>query len=276
MPSVVRFPALAGLVLCAKAALAAGDPTPMDSRFAVDLGTYFMSSDTRIRVDQVIGIGIGTTFDFEDVFGFDDETVFRLEGQWRFTEAQKLRLMYFRSSRRANDTLDTEIDFGDTTFPVNVDITARFDFEIIELAYQYDFLRLEDFQLGGSLGIHYVGLGTRLTATADIGEEHLDGSLDESLSSDLPMPVVGLRGTWRIGGDFYLQAHAQYFQLSLDGYDGRLVDYQANLIWQFSRHFALGAAYNHFDTKVDVDRTNLAGRLEWRYQGPQLFVRALF
>lgn len=69
--------------------------SPLDQRVAIDLGSYFMTSDTTIRVDELQGVGIGTRFKIENEFDFDSDTVFRLEGAWRFKPRHALRLMYF-------------------------------------------------------------------------------------------------------------------------------------------------------------------------------------
>ena len=91
-----------------------------------------------------------------------------------------------------------------------------------------------------------------------------------------PLPVLGLRGRWHVAGNLYAQAHAQYFQLAFDGYDGNIQDYEAALIWQVKRHVGLGAAYNAFVTKSGADRDHFEGQLRWRYSGAQLFMRMSF
>ncbi|HEY5810597.1 MAG TPA: hypothetical protein VIT67_21690, partial [Povalibacter sp.] len=188
----------------------------------------------------------------------------------------KLRLMYFDSSRSSSEHFSEEVDFADTTFPVNLEIGMKFQFEIAELAYEYDFLRRDNYEVGASIGVHYVDFLTRLTGKLGAGNSNASGTLEEQVHTQAPLPVVGLFGNWRIGRDFYLQAHAQYFQLKLGEYDGRLLDYQAALVWQLSDHLALGTAYNLFDTRLAVDRDDFQGNLDWQYDGAQLFVRTLF
>ena len=253
------------------------DANPLEQRFGLNLGWYAMSSDTRIRVDSVRFEQIGTEFDLEDALGLDDEDVFRLEGVWRFLPRHKLRLMYFDSNRTSDDELDFELNFGDQTFPVDVTIRTDFDFEIIELAYEYQFLHSDRYELGGSIGIHNVGFDLSLRVAADVGGGEASGSISESANADAPLPVIGLRGTFRLGGNFYAQAHAQYFQLKYEEYDGSLQDYQVGVLWQFSEHFGVGLAYNLFMTDVDMDDGDrFTGKLDWDYDGAQLYVRAGF
>ncbi len=251
--------------------------SPLDQRFAFDLGSYFMSSDTSIRVDELQGIGIGTRFKIENEFNFDDDAVFRLEGAWRFKPRHALRFMYFESKRTRTRNLETSLDFGDETFPIGVAATMKFDFTVMELAYRYSLVRKDNFELGASFGIHNIDFNTALSATFSSPGGEGSVSAAQDASTDAPLPVVGLGFTWRMAGDLYLQAHAQYFQVQYGDIDGSLQDYQAGVLWQFSDHFGVGAAYNLFDLGINADDADsFRGELDWRYAGPQLFIRAAF
>jgi hypothetical protein len=116
----------------------------------VALGTFFMTSETRVRADAFDSADIGTPFDFEDTFGLHDETVFRVDVSWRMGARHLLRAMYFDSHRAARSTLSEEIHFGDQTFPVDATVDSRFDFGITEVAYEYIFLNGDGYQFGGT------------------------------------------------------------------------------------------------------------------------------
>lgn len=264
-------------LLCAAHGAAAAENGVIGEKFSLSLGTYFMSSDTRIRADEIAGTDVGTEIDLEDTFGFDDENVFRAEAMWRFKPRHKLRLMYFSSSRSATQTLSEEISFRDTTFPLDATVRADFDFDIAELAYEYEFLRRDRYEVGASIGIHNVGFATRLSGS--ITSPGVSGSISrsEKADADAPLPVVGLRGTWRMFSDFYLQAHAQYFQLEFGDYSGSIEDYQVGVLWALAPHLGVGVAYNLFDTNVDADDGDkFQGSLDWKYDGGQIFLRLAF
>jgi hypothetical protein len=195
---------------------------------------------------------------------------------WRFLERHKLLLMYFDTSRDGRRTIDRDIHFGDQTFPVDAEVRSHLGFDILELAYEYQFLHGEDYELGGSIGIHNVTFSLGLDSDVSLGGGNPQTShIGESVSTDIPLPVFGLRGIWRMGRDFYLQGHAQYFQLKIGDYDGSIQDYQLGVLWQFARHFGAGVAYNVFDTRVDSeDKNGFEGRLDWAYRGGQLYLRA--
>jgi hypothetical protein len=267
------------LVLLAAAPFenARADDPPFQATFVFDLGSYFMGSETNIRADALNGIDLGSRFRAEDVFGLDDETVFRLEGAWRFKPRHGVRFMYFDSSRSHTRALDRDIEFGDETFPVGVSATLDFDFTVTELAYRYSLVESDDFELDASAGIHHIDFGMSVSArlSSPAGGGQYDA--DESVSTNAPLPVVGLGLNWRLARDVYLLAHGQYFQVKADGLDGRLTDLQAGLLWQFSRHVGFGASYNRFMLDVSAgDDDSFRGELEWAYSGPQLFLRGVF
>ena len=265
------------LVIMAMPARAEPDTAgPMTDEWVFDVGSYFMASETGIRFDGYDGLEPGTRFRIEDVFSLDDEAVFRLEGAWRFKPRHSLRVMYFDSSRTNTQSIDQDIDFGDASFPMGSEVTLNFRFTVAELAYRYSLMQRENFELGGSIGVHNIrfkaGLGAMLA-----GSGGGSVSAEDTASTKAPLPVVGLNAAWRLRRDFYLLAHGQFFQLKYQHLDGGLEDYQAGLLWQFSRHVGVGAAYNMF--RLDVtsdDPEDFRGRLDWKYYGPQLFMRANF
>ena len=77
-------------------------------------------------------------------------------------------------------------------------------------------------------------------------------------------------------GDFWIDASAQYFSLSIDEYDGSLVDYRVAAIWQPKKWLGLGVGYNSFTIDVDVDKSDFSGSLDWGYSGPQIFLSGSF
>jgi hypothetical protein len=98
----------------------------------------------------------------------------------------------------------------------------------------------------------------------------------ESASVGLPAPVIGLRGLVSLTHDFWLDASAQFFALSIDEYDGNLQDYRVFVTWQPKKWLGVGAGYNRFKVDVDVEKNSFNGNLDWIYDGPMLFYSVSF
>ena len=145
---------------------------------------------------------------------------------------------------------------------------------MIELAYEYAFLRRDNYELGGSIGLHYAGIDASLKAERTATGEVINRSNDASV--DLPLPVIGLRGLWKLPYNFYVDAQGQYFALAIDEYDGNVQDYRLMLTWQPKSWLGLGIGYNSFKVDVDVEKDKFNGSLAWKYDGPMIFYSASF
>lgn len=256
-------------VLVGSAAIAE-DVGPLQQRAQVSVGSFFLDTDTTMRVDGETGRG--TNVNFGEDLGFGDQDRFRVDGFWRFAKRHKVRFMYFRNDLTAGRTIAETIRFRDVAYPVNASIAAEFDTEIVEAAYEYAFVRRDGFELMGTAGLHLIRFSVALTGEG-MGPG-ASGSLRvrSEARGDGPLPVLGLRTLWHLGGNWYLDAHAQFLALSIENYEGHVSDYKMSLLWQPLRHIGAGVAYNDFRTRLDVDASRFDGQLRFEYSGPLAFV----
>jgi hypothetical protein len=262
---------------------AGGGPAPpggdapvslIEGRGFLSVGTFANSTALDIRLDPSTSLP-GTEIDWDQRFGLEHSKRFRLDGLWRFTPKHHLRVLYTDYSQTDRATLASEIQWGDDLFPVNAQVTGTLGFEVIEAAYEYAFVTSDRAEIAGSVGLHYTTLEARLSATVTsptTGSRSIGGPR----SVDAPLPVVGLRGMWRLGGQVYLDAQAQYFSLAIDDIKGSLYNYRAAIIWQPTRRVGLGAGYDAFGVDVDLRQDDFRGKVDWVYRGPQLFVTVAF
>lgn len=270
----VGLTALACLALTPADALA-DDFNLIGQKWQLSLGTFINESDLEIRFDGVAG-DEGTPVDWGNTFGKKDATRFRLDGVWRFSEKHHLRLLYTDFSRSRTETLQEDIEWNGETLPVNASATATLGFEIYELAYEYAFLQAENYEVAAGIGLHYTTFEASLRATIDSPTGGGSTTVGGPASVDAPLPVIGAHGMWRVGGDFYLDGLAQFFALSIDEYDGSIINYRAALIWQPKKAFGLGVGYDYFNIDVDVDGSKFKGSMDWTYSGPQIFLNFTF
>lgn len=261
-------------VACPTLSIAGEAPSPLEDSFYLSLGSFVLDTDTEVRLDgDTAG---GTPVDWEDTFGDSDSTRFRIDGFWRFADRHKLRFMWFNSSRSQSENLDTEIEWGNVTYPVNAKVRGEFDFDVYELAYEYAFLRRDAYEISGTFGLHYTDLAIALQGEADTGNGVIEADVREEASVGAPLPVLGLRGMWALPYDFFVDASAQFFYMSIDEYDGSLQDYRVMLTWQPRKWAGIGIGYNRFEFDVDVDASRFQGSLNWVYQGPMLAYSVVF
>ncbi len=255
---------------------AVADPLwPLDRKFEANLGIFFLDTDTTVRLDAS-NRDVGTEVNLEDDLGLDKQDRFRIDGYWRFLPRHKLRFLYFDSSSASERSIQKEIEFGGETFPFEANVRVDFDVTIMELAYEYSFLKRDNLELAGTIGLHNLSVKAGLSAAAasNVGFGGIDR--EAKADGDGPLPVIGLRGVWALSDHFYFDAQAQFFALEFDEYDGSLQDYKLSFNWFPLKNLGVGVGYNQFTTKLDVDKTNFLGTLRLEYGGPLLFVTGAF
>lgn len=266
----------AGASLAMFAGTAAAEDTKLTQQpFQISLGTFTNESDVTIRADGESTTG--TEFNWGDTFGDVDGTKFRLDGYWRINDRHHVRFMYTENSNKKTRTLDRDIEWNGQLIPVDASVESEFGFKIIEAAYEYDFSSKEDRELVLSIGVHYTTNSYRLRATfATPGGGGGTSTVDSKASVDVPLPVIGARGMWNLGGNFWFDGQVQLFQITYGDIDGSILNYRGAFIWQPKPYIGLGAGYDSFGIDVDAKGDRLTGKLDWTYSGPQVFFNFAF
>lgn len=248
---------------------------PILDRVNIDVGTFFYGSGTMVTANGTVGQR-GVPIDLEHQLGFKAASRFRLDGYWRFTAHQRFRVTYFTANRHASKTINDELHFRDDTYPIGATISANNRISMVEVSYEYDFLVRKNFMLGANIGIHNISFGLSLAGNAATASGTQQASLNQRVSVNGPLPLLGLAAIWRITPTFYFTADAQFLKVTINPYSGTLQDYAATAVWQPTKHFGFGAGYNLFRIRTDVNTTGFNGSLAWRYNGARVFVAASF
>lgn len=272
LPSLLL--AVASLASSFPAWSAGEDDSLLTNRFTASLGTFLLSTDTTLALNGAAG-SVGTEVDLEKDLGIRGSDRFRVDLNWRLTERQHIRALYFDFGSDSTRRIDTELVIGDTTYPVNAELTAGIDVKVYQIAYEYAFMKRDNWQLLGSFGAHVLDVGFFVRGQGSVGGQSTS-LRQEAASTAAPLPVLGLRYIWQFAPEWYLEAQGQYFQAKIDVYDGNLYDLRGGVTWMFSRHFGVGAGYNLFGVNVDVDRDRFRGSLDWNYSGAQIYVTGTF
>ena len=268
-----RWASAVALLLAAPAVMAEGEPSLLNDRFQLALGTFGINSQPTIELNGSAG---SAKVDFDREIGGGDSFRGRIDAQWRFAERHKLQFSAFGASQDRERRISEEIDWGDTSFPVDALVKFDSSFYVIAGVYDYSFVRRDTWELGANIGLHWTHLEGSLKAKAENSGGSLSRDVSESASLDAPLPVIGLRGLWSLTHDLWFEATAQYFALSIGDYDGNLQDYRASVTWQPRKWLGIGVGYERFTVDVDVEKDDFNGSLDWTYDGPMIFYNASF
>jgi hypothetical protein len=262
------------LAMCAGQA-AAEDTQLTQQPFQISLGSFTNETDLTIRVDGETTTG--TEFDWGDTIGDIDGTSIRLDSYWRINDRHHVRFMYTENSNRRHKNLDREVEWNGETIPVNASVESNVGFYVIEVAYEYDFSKREDRELVLSAGLHYTSFFAELEGTYSTpGGGGGTTTVGSEAKLGAPLPVIGARGMWNLGGNWWLDAQVQWFQVNIDDIDGGVTNYRAAVIWQPKQWLGFGVGYDSFGIDVDAEGDRLSGKLDWTYSGPQAFFNFAF
>ena len=266
---IQRLPTLTAGVMVSTAAIIAlsipADAAAQDEKLSVSLGVFLTSRDSETRIDGQIPDS-GTPVDLENDLGFDkSDTVFRVDGYYRFNDKHRIDASVFDLSRSASKQIEGEIDWNDTVYPIDTVVNASLDLSVYKLAYTWSFMRREDWYLGASLGVYVMDTGMSIRADS--------GGQFSSRGTTAPLPVLGLRGQYDFSEKWTFRGSAEFFALDYGDYSGNLYDLYAGVDYQFSTHVAVGLGINSVRMDVGVDKPNFNGDLNWQYTGGLLFFK---
>jgi hypothetical protein len=240
----------------------------LDDRFSIGLGAFFTDRDTNTQLNSDT-LGPGTEIDFEDDLGLDSsDSVFRLDGHYRFNEKHRVNFSIFDLSRDSSATIQRDIQFGDEIFLVDTVVSTNFDLRINKLAYTYSVMQRDHGYLGVSIGIHI--------ADSKIGLSEEDLGQTENRSVTAPLPVFGLKGEYEFTDRLTLNASGELLVVEINNVEGSLVDLYLDINYQIMEHVAIGLGFNSVDLDVDADKSDFSGTLDWRYDGALLFFKLDF
>jgi len=249
---------------------------PMGERVGVNVGAFFANLDTKVRLDGTGG-ALGTGIDFETDLGLDEtKTRIMAGGYWRFFKKHRLDFSYFNLDRSGDGTSIVNIRFGDNIFQADVPIHAFLDIEVFNLGYSYSILFDEKKELAFGLALSFQDIAVGLQGTGVLS----GFSVSESQSVLAPLPTFTGRFAYAITPKWIVDTNIGYFTVEVDSggdeLSGDIIAVNAGVKWQLLKHFHLGLLYQYF--RVDVNTKDEARKLtiEYKYNGPVLYMGTSF
>lgn len=235
-----------------------------DHRFSLSLGVFITDRDTEAQLDG--STGPGTPTDFERDLGVDaSDSVFRVDGYFKFSERHRLDFSVFDLSRSASKQIERDIQWGDTLYTIDTQVDSNIGLDIYKAAYTYSFISREDGYLGATAGVYVADSKASLTE-ATLGSTEI-GELTA------PLPVIGLRGEYEFSDRWSFRASGEFFFIEYDNVDGSLVDIYAGLDYRVLNNLSIGLGFNSVTIDVDASENNFEGSLDWQYTGGLVFLK---
>lgn len=233
----------------------------------VTLGVFYPRSTTTAALGGPGG-GSGVLVNFEDALDLEARSVVPNFGVfWRANERWRVELQYFDVSREATRTLASDIEWGDTTYPVGTTVDSSFDFSDIRLSAAYSFFRRPDKEMGGGVGLHVSGIEGAI-ASSGLGKEAADVTA--------PLPVINLYGMFALTDEWAMTIRGDWLSLTYDHYSGDVRNLETTAIYQPAPSFGVGVGMRSMLINVDIDDDDWRGQARLAFQGPMAFVTMSF
>ena len=274
------------LVCCAliflSAPVRAADTDPADmpwQKLYVNIGYFLASMNSGFRIGSGQN-GIGVDLDVEDVLGLNTtEKAFRIDAGWRFTKNKrhKVQFSWFRIDRSGEKFLNTPIEIpdgeGGSTQLGPGQFSSTFNFDIVELKYEYSFFLDERADLNIGIGLFVMPIEFGFTGVVD-GATSVD--IREEITA--PLPVIGVGFDFAITPKWYVRQQLDLFYLAIGDFEGGIAHNNLALEWLPWKHVGFGLGLEHMKVAVeakgsDYPQIDFVGSVEFDYFGAQLYIK---
>ena len=248
-----------------------------DDKFYISAGAYsVLRYDSKVSLTET-NLGAGISISPRDTLGLDGEqTVFRLDGLYRFNSNHAMTFSWFRINTDASKSLVDDIEWvdenGDTvTIPTGTSVNSSLGYDIYKLGYLWSFYRSDKVELAAGAGLHMAEVRFGLNVDSAI-----IGSDLRTAKSNLPMPVLSFMLNYNVTPRFDWFLRSQLFALDLGEWRGVYSDIELGMKYQLFEHIGVGVGIG--SNGLDVVREYDDSRFEFenRVAGLHFFVSANF
>lgn len=264
--------AAAAVLACASTGALAEWPT---DNYWIGLEYFYPTINSTARLDSTNGDrGVSVNFE-EDLDLTDRKGTPYLTFGMRLGERWRIQFEYYTLDREGTKVLDRQIEWGDTSFPVGVNLETKFDSTIYRLTGGYSFYKEPNAEFGVGFGFHVTEFKTQLSGqgTGALGGFGFQREAHDTL---VPLPTLGLYGTYKFAEQWAVRGRVDYLSLKVDQHDGRLINWLGAVDWRFAKSWVAGLGYRYVDYKLDSTDTDFVGHMQYKFKGPTIFVNAQF
>ena len=252
---------------------------PGEERFTLGLGAVLNSFGTNLRLDNSSQGQRGDNVNLKDDLGSDqDASSFWTSAEWRFASRHRIGFDYSQFKLTGTRTMTREIIIGDERFPAGATVSSELKLQIIPIAYSYSLIKTGKDELAATIGVHWSRLSFKAEGSATLGTSTgtFDASNDTSAKGNLPLPLIGLRYDHHFSQSWSAGLQSAFFPVRFGNVEGDVWSARTYAEYRFSRHFGLGLAIEGFQIDVEATQGSWQGGIDYRYWGPQLYLKSRF
>lgn len=243
-------------------------------RFNIQIGGFISEIDSSVSFGTD---NVGLLIDVEDLLGIESSTtVFRVDGNWRFTDNRRHRLDFgwFSWHRSGNTQLLDDINIGGLEIPAGTTLSTELDLDIIQAHYSYSFLQDDRVDLALGLGLYVAPFSFKYDSSGLLEAEDKESFI-------APLPVLGLRGDFVLVENWYLRNNIDAFFMKYQNFKGGLLSASTSLEYTPFENFGLGLGFESFRIRVQADGgdwpgIDFRGKMNYQTVGLLFYIKFMF
>lgn len=197
---------------------------------------------------------------------------YAVDAQYRLTRRSRFDFSCYRLYRSSSAITNKEIQWGDSTIPVNTSASASFDNNIFRFSYGYSIMISPKYELGLIIGTHLIKNNVGISTNGQNSKGHTEGSFDITA----PLPDLGIWGGYTFGKRWAATDEFYYFSLNINSFSGRLLAGLANIDFQMVKNLDLTLGYTFLNFNLNKVQNGKEAIFDWEYNGPSLGVSFSF
>jgi hypothetical protein len=252
--------AFATLALAAATpALAAGDVIKGgEETFKITVGGLIGSTDPSVGLNGTADDG--TLIDF-GANGGGSVSALVVSGDWRFARKHRVSALWYGTSRSNTFSLADDVIIGDTTIPAGASLTPRVRNSSFFVNYRYSFVKNDNVEIAGLLGLYGTNFRFDITAAGFPGEPNR--TFERDASTTLPLPLIGASLDWYITPRWTFGTTLSGLAAKIGDVRGSTWVFTASTDYMILKNFGVGIAYMHSVIDADVTKDNFNGSINY-------------
>ena len=255
------------------------EETKVTDKFRIALGGYTIPSmDSTVSLTDA-ELGAGASISPQDTLGLKTEqTVFRLDGYYRFNNRHALTYSWYSIRSDGNKTIEEEFTWidenGNTiTIPIGARASTQMDYDIFKLGYLWSFYHSSKVELAAGAGLHItkvsIGLNVDDTSQGQTVEE-------KDVSTTVPLPVLSFGLTYGVTPKFHWYLKSEVFAIAIDDWEGVYTDGSLGIEYRFWKNVGLGTGFGTNSLKVTEKTGEYKFSFDNRISGLVFYVAGYF
>ncbi len=202
--------------------------------------------------------------------------------EWRFLNRNRLSGIYFTTKKKREVTINDTITIGDDTLNPPTTLDAETHNRFLFATYQYSFVKHDDLEIAGLIGLYANKFSVDLSGTANVttgtggGATTVTKDVAYNPSTTVPMPLIGASVGWYVTPQVDLRASLSGLKAKIGDVDGSVWVFTTGGEYMFTKNFGAGLSYMHTRVNVDVTKKTFNGSIDWTNNNFLLYAIAKF